>query len=134
MTEFERAIDLVLAYLDAVERRDLSAARQYVSEGELDLMFPGGRRFSNLDDALARSSGRYARISKQITGRDAWESDGHLRVLITGTLAGEWRNGGVFSDVRFVDWFELHEGKIARQRVWNDTGEELISNMKGVQP
>ncbi len=133
MTEFERAIDVVLAYLDAVERRDLQAARGYVSEGKLDLIFPGGRRFCTVDDALARSSGRYARISKQITGRDAWKSDGHLRVLITGTLAGEWRNGGGFSDVRFIDWFELHEGKIARQHVWNDTGEELVSYMKGAQ-
>lgn len=134
MTEFKRAIDLVLAYLDAVERRDIPTARQYVCEGELELMFPGGRRFANLDDALARSSGRYAWISKQITGRDAWESEGSLRVLIMGFLSGEWREGGAFSNVRFVDWFELRDGKIARQHVWNDTGEELISSMKGAQP
>jgi hypothetical protein len=124
---------VVLAYLDAVERRDLEAAESFVGDGDLDLIFPGGRRFSSVKGALLRSSGRYARISKKITGTDAWKSEQNLRVLVTGTLAGEWRDGSAFSDVRFIDWFELHDGKILRQHVWNDTGEKLVSDMKETQ-
>lgn len=133
MSELARAIDTVTRYLDAMERRDLDVAQALVVPDGLELVFPGNRRFSDLRSVVANSSGRYQRIGKRITGRDAWGSDGHLRVLITGTLHGTWHDGTAFEDIRFVDWFELHGGLIARQHVWNDTGEEMISRLKGAE-
>lgn len=130
MSALARAIDTVTTYLDAMERRDLDAARALVVPEGLELVFPGDRRFSDLASIVENSSGRYQRIGKRITGRDAWETGGHIRVMITGTLSGTWHDGTAFDGIRFVDWFELQDGLIARQHVWNDTGEALISNLK----
>jgi hypothetical protein len=130
MTQLAQAIDTVTTYLAAMERRDLDAAQALVVPEGLELVFPGNRRFSDLSAVVANSSGRYQRIGKRITGRDAWESDGRVRVMITGTLYGQWHDGTAFEDIRFVDWFELESGQIARQRVWNDTGEAIISALK----
>lgn len=130
MSQFIRAIDTVTTYLAAMERRDLDAAQALVVPAGLELVFPGNRRFSDLRSVVTNSSGRYLRIGKRITGRDAWESDGRLRVMITGTLHGTWHDGTAFDGIRFVDWFELQDGLIARQHVWNDTGEEMISSLK----
>lgn len=130
MTQFTQAIDTVTTYLAAMERRDLDAAQALVVPEGLELVFPGNRRFSELSAVVANSSGRYQRIGKRITGQDAWESDGRVRAMVTGTLYGQWHDGTAFEDIRFVDWFELESGKIARQHVWNDTGEAIISALK----
>jgi hypothetical protein len=41
-----------------------------------------------------------------------------------GTLSGEWPDGSAFSDIRFLDRFELRSGKLTRQQVWNDLALE----------
>jgi len=130
MTQLAQAIDTVTRYLAAMERRDLYAAQALVVAEGLELVFPGGRRFTALSQVVANSSGRYREIGKRITGRDAWESDGRLRAMITGTLYGAWPDGTAFEGIRFVDWFELDGGLIARQHVWNDTGEAILSSQK----
>lgn len=130
MNHLNRAADMVVAYLAAMEKRDLNAARSFVNEVELELVFPGNRKFSSLDAVVTNSSGRYRKIGKRISEREAWDSNGGVRVMITGTLYGEWPDGTPFEGIRFVDWFELRDGKIARQHVWNDSGEELLSRLK----
>ena len=40
-----------------------------------------------------------------------------------GTLAGEWPDGTAFSGIRFIDRFEVTDGKITQQDVWNDIAE-----------
>jgi len=44
-------------------------------------------------------------------------------VYCTGTLEGVWLDGRAFSGVRFIDRFEVAEGRIRRQDVWNDLAE-----------
>ena len=41
-------------------------------------------------------------------------------MLIAGTLHGEWLDGSRFEGIRFVDLFDLRDGRIWRQQVWND--------------
>ncbi len=43
--------------------------------------------------------------------------------LLPRRLAGEWPDGTPFDGIRFIDRFELADGKLARQEVWNDLAE-----------
>jgi hypothetical protein len=40
-----------------------------------------------------------------------------------GTLHGVWLDGTPFEGIRFIDRFELADGRIQRQDVWNDMAE-----------
>ena len=125
--EFRRAIGTVGLYLDAMAARDLDRARGCVADGALDLRFPGGRRFTRIEEIVANSGGRYARIGKTVTRRTAWAEGTSIHVLFSGTLHGQWPDGTPFDNIRFVDVFALEAGKIVRQEVWNDSGEWLLA-------
>lgn len=126
MSDLTQAIDDALAYLEAMEARDFERARGYVADGALDLVFPGDRHFTRIDQIAQNSSARYRFVGKRFERRDAWESDGLVRVMLTGTLYGEWPDGTPFEGIRFIDWFEFEAGRIRRQHVWNDTAERLL--------
>lgn len=129
-----RAIATVAAYLEAMEARDLDRARACVAEGPLNLIFPGGRHFTRIEEIVANSSGRYARIGKSITRRTAWAEGGEVHVLFSGTLHGLWPDGTAFEGVRFIDVFALRAGRITRQEVWNDSGERLLARKQEESP
>ncbi len=128
--ELRRAIHTVESYLAAMEARDLDRARALVAAGDLDLIFPGGRRFSRIDEIVANSSGRYAAIGKVIRRRSAWTENGRINVVFAGVLHGRWPDGVPFYDIRFIDLFELTNGRITRQEVWNDAGEHLLAQVQ----
>ncbi|WP_158970212.1 nuclear transport factor 2-like protein [Chachezhania sediminis] len=130
MTDPASAIERALAYLAAMEARDLDTAGGFVVATDLELIFPGGRTFANIRDIVANSSGRYRFVKKRIETRDGWISDGRVRVMIAGTLYGEWPDGSPFDGIRFVDWFEFEGDRILKQHVWNDAGERLIAMQK----
>jgi hypothetical protein len=114
---------LALRYLAAMERRDLDAARHYVT-ADAEFIFPGGARRSDLAAIVAGSSGRYRAIAKHIERCDLCErADGTATVYVLGSLYGQWPDGSAFSGIRFVDRFEVAGGLIRRQEVWNDSGE-----------
>ena len=48
-------------------------------------------------------------------------------VYILGTLYGRWTDGSTFAGIRFVDRFEIREGLIVLQEVWNDIGEYRLA-------
>lgn len=122
------SIRIALDYLAAMEARDLDLAQTFCAPGDLVLTFPGGRRFTAIDQIVANSSGRYARIGKVITETDGFDA-GQARsvVYVRGTLYGEWADGTAFEGIRFIDRFELEGGLIRRQDVWNDTGEARLA-------
>lgn len=122
----EKATADVVAYLEAMERRDFDAARAFVADGRVAMTFPGGRRFDAVEQIAGNSASRYRRVQKTITRKQAWNmTDGRIGVLISGTLYGEWTDGEAYDGIRFVDWFELEDGLIVRQDVWNDTAERI---------
>jgi len=126
-SEADEAITTAEAYLAAMEARDIDLARSYVAEGELELVFPGRRQFTRIEQIVANSGGRYARIGKTITRRNAWVEGDATHVLISGTLQGNWQDGTPFEGIRFIDIFELSDGRIVRQEVWNDAGEYQLA-------
>ncbi|MCR9255684.1 MAG: nuclear transport factor 2 family protein [Alphaproteobacteria bacterium] len=123
-----RACDLVRRYLAAMERRDLDEARRYLGAGAR-FVFPGGRRFSSVDEIVANSTGRYSRIEKTIHDVDATGNDEQALVIISGVLNGVFEDGEAFEAIRFIDRFLLRRGKIVDQRVWNDTAEHLLTKL-----
>lgn len=128
--ELNKAVETVGTYLAAMEARNLDAARASVADGDLDLTFPGGRHFSRIDEIVANSSGRYAAIGKTINRRSVWPEGDRIHVLFAGTLHGRWPDGTPFDGIRFIDLFELRDGLIVRQEVWNDAGERLLTRDK----
>jgi hypothetical protein len=120
---YDGARACVLRYLAAMEERDLAAARRFVAD-DVELVFPGGVRRRDLTEIAAGSASRYRRIGKHIDGCDLGTGpDGTAIVYVFGTLHGQWSDGRDFAGIRFIDRFELREGLICRQEVWNDTGE-----------
>jgi hypothetical protein len=52
-------------------------------------------------------------------------------VYSVGTLYGEWPDGTPFEGNRYVDRFEVHNGKITKMDVWNDSAERILT-MRGI--
>jgi hypothetical protein len=118
------ATDLVRAFLDAMERRDLPAARAFLAD-DFTMLFPGGAHFTRLEDLVAHGSSRYRGVRKHFERIDEAPEAGGTVVYCFGTLSGEWPDGRAFEGVRFIDRFVVRGDKLADQKVWNDLGEQL---------
>ncbi len=99
------AIRQVVDFLRAMERRDLDAARAHLAP-DFAMCFPGGHAMTH--------------VAKDFETLDACDADGRTVVYCAGRLRGEWADGTAFSGIRFIDRFELRDGRIVRQDVWND--------------
>lgn len=124
--DLEQAKTLALTYLKEAEQRHMEAAEAFLAPGAR-LTFPGGRTFSTVAEIVANSSGRYRSVRKRVGRCEAWQAGDAIGVLVTGTLYGEWQDGLAFEDIRFIDVFEIADGLIRRQEVWNDTGERVLA-------
>lgn len=112
---------IVRAFLGAMEARDLAEARSHLAPG-FAMTFPGDVRMTTLEELVAWAAPRYRFVRKSYE-RFETVPGAPAVVWCFGTLAGEWPDGTPFADIRFVDRFELVDGRIARQDVWNDLGE-----------
>jgi len=117
--------ETVRAYLDAMERRDLAAAKALLAPG-FSMVFPGGRRFGSLEALVDAARGRYRSARKAYERFDALGE----AVYCFGTLHGELLDGTPYSDIRFIDRFTVKDGKLVDQRVWNDMAEVLGARLK----
>lgn len=124
--ELETSIARVRVYLGALEARNIDVAQGCLAD-KVTVTGPGGRPAGSVLDIVANSSRRYRRIGKHITRFDAMPTvDGGVIVYCIGTLHGEWLDGRAFSDIRFIDRFELRGGLITLQEVWNDAAEHRL--------
>ncbi|HEX8968127.1 MAG TPA: nuclear transport factor 2 family protein [Chloroflexota bacterium] len=113
-------------FLACVARRDLAQARQYLAP-DACIVFPPSRTFNSLEDMAASMRARYRTIDKVRQRWDIWtRDDGATVVYNSGTLFGVNLHGVPFSDVRYLDRFELREGLIVRHEVWNDLAESGV--------
>lgn len=113
---------IVQAYLDAMEARDLAHAQSFLGSG-FQMVFPGTAPMTTLEELIAWAAPRYRFVKKTYDGYDHAAREDADIVYCFGTLAGEWPDGTAFRGIRFVDRFELREGRIVRQDVWNDLAE-----------
>jgi hypothetical protein len=88
------------------------------------MIFPGGVRMTRLQELVDWAAPRYRFVTKSYQGVEALQSPGaETIVYCRGTLSGEWPDGTPFSDIRFIDRFEIIQGRLTRQEVWNDIAE-----------
>lgn len=115
-----RSIELVEAYLRLMAERRLGEAARHLAP-DARLIFPAGRVFQSLEALVADAAGRYRQVDKR---RDRWDvcerPDGSVVVYSLGTLVGVNLHGVPFEGVRYIDRFELCDGTITLQEVWND--------------
>ncbi|HEX6156584.1 MAG TPA: nuclear transport factor 2 family protein [Burkholderiales bacterium] len=115
----------VRAYLDAMERRDLAAAKSFLAPGFF-MVFPGNKRFEALEQLVESAKGRYRSARKTY---ERYETAGDA-VYCYGTLHGELLDGAPYSGIRFIDRFTVRGGKLVDQNVWNDMAEVLGARLK----
>lgn len=123
MSEREQLVSVVLDYLAAAEERDLPRATALLAE-DVEIIFPGGVRHPDLGAVVTAAKGRYRSVVKSIDSIDV-DLD-QKSVVIAGELAGENLYGVEFNGIRFIDRFELQDGLISRQHVWNDLEESKV--------
>lgn len=121
------ASEVVQAFLQALQSRDLVTAQTFLAP-DFVMVFPGGVRIHTLAEMIAWSAPRYGSIAKHCERfEEVWREEDAV-VLCSGTLEGTWLNGCDFSGIRFMDRFEVSDGKITRQEVWNDMAEIRSQN------
>ena len=107
-----------------MQARDLSAASALLAP-EFVMHFPGHTAMHTLSELVSWAKGRYKSIAKDYERFDESWGDGVTTVYCSGTLRGVWLDGSSFEGVRFIDRFDIADGKIRRQDVWNDLAETL---------
>lgn len=114
----------VHAFLSAMEARDLTSAERYLAV-DVVMQFPGAPPMQRLSEVVEWAQSRYRRVSKTFHAVDQCDSPNHcadsvIVVFCHGELTVEWLDGSTSTGVRFIDRFELTDGLISRQDVWND--------------
>ncbi len=125
MSAHEGVVARLGHFLDLVAARRLSEAEAFLAPGAV-LVFPGGVRFTSLHEMAAAASRRYRWVRKRVERWDVLPGADGVTVYCLGTLEGEDAGGRPFTGVRFVDRFELRDGQIVRQEVWNDLAEQGV--------
>ncbi|MCA0873895.1 tautomerase family protein [Seohaeicola saemankumensis] len=116
-------VQIVKDYLAAMEARELDAARVMLCDG-FAMTFPGTTPMHTLEELIEWSRPRYKYVTKTYEGFDALQSAGDEAIVYCrGTLKGEYHDGSTFDGIRFIDRFEIIDGKITKQDVWNDMAE-----------
>ena len=134
-TERADAIDLVRGWLDAMARRDFAAAAPMMVTGAR-VVISGGHEFAaigatdfvasefgTLEDFAAFSAGRYATLRKQADAFETCEAPGGIAVYVRGTASGAFVDGTEFTGARWVDRFQVTQGRIAGLETWSDLAE-----------
>lgn len=114
---------VVEQFLSHLGARELDRATAYLADTFV-MYFPGSEPMHTLQELMEWSKPRYRSIAKQIEGIEALRTPGDATVVYCrGTLSGVWPDGSTFKDIRFIDRFEIVDGLIIRQDVWNDLAE-----------
>jgi len=116
------AIDIARDFLDALDRRDLGAATALLAP-QFGMRVTGGHRFTSLADFANYAATRYAAMRKSGRQYDACDAALGVVVYAHGTMSGEWRDGGQFQDVRWVDRFLIQNGRIMELQTLSEIGE-----------
>jgi 4-oxalocrotonate tautomerase family enzyme len=118
-------IDIVKTFLSAMEARDIEKAQTFLAPG-FAMVFPGTAPMAALTELVEWARGRYRFVTKTYDAAEAFHcTDAKADVVyVRGTLSGEWPDGTPFTNIRFIDRFEVRDGLILRQDVWNDIAEE----------
>lgn len=124
--KLQEAIKLVETFLDYSMKPDPETAATYMSD-DVKITFTGGREMPDAYAITAFNGGRYNWVKKELGQFDAADNGDYVTVYSNGTLYGEWKDGRSFANNRYLDRFEVRDGKITRMDVWNDSAEWILS-------
>ena len=122
----EQAKHIVKQFLDASMVPDPETAYTFMSE-EVDITFTGGMKFEHPKQSSAFNATRYKWVKKKVGLLDACMDGNVIVVYSFGTLYGEWPDGRPFEDNRYIDRFEIENGKIVKMDVLNDSAELILA-------
>ena len=125
MSETNKDVQIVSNFLEASMAPDPVRAATFMSE-DVKITFTGGRIMPDPLAITAFNGSRYAWVKKALGNFDWMDRGDHRVVYSIGTLYGEWPYGRSFSGNRYLDRFEVRNGKITRMDVWNDSAEWLL--------
>lgn len=117
---------LVIGSLRSMEARDMASAKACTAPG-FTMQFPGAPSFTDFAELIEWSRQRYASVRKTFDRIDVGHRDGTDVVYISGTFSGTWLDNTTLSDIRYLDCFDIQDGRIMRQVVWNDMGEARLA-------
>ena len=120
------AVQIVSDFLDASMAPDPVKAATYMS-ADVRITFTGGRLMPSAKEITAFNAARYNWVKKALGQFDWTDRGDHTVVYSNGTLYGEWPDGRSFSGNRYLDRFEVRDGKITRMEVWNDSAEWILA-------
>ena len=121
-----RDAETVRLFLEASMVPDPETAARYISP-RLRITFTGGREYRHPSETAAFNAHRYRVVKKKMERFDVVQGEGRTVVYSLGTLYGEWPDGTPFEGNRYVDRFEVEDGRIVRMEVWNDSAERLLA-------
>ena len=105
-----------------MEDRDLAGAASFLAD-DFQMHFPGDQTFHTLDELVAWARPRYQWVKKAYQQFDVCPAGDENVVYCFGTLHGQWPDGSIFGDIRFIDRFVVRDGLLTNQKVWNDLAE-----------
>lgn len=126
MLEQNEAVRIVSNFLEASMAPDPQRAATFMA-ADVRITFTGGRVMDSTQAITDFNGGRYAWVKKSLGQFDWTDHPDHTVVYSNGTLYGEWPDGRAFSGNRYLDRFEVRNGKITRMDVWNDSAEWILS-------
>ncbi|MFL1406612.1 nuclear transport factor 2 family protein [Marinobacter sp. M1N3S26] len=126
MSNKDEAITIVSNFLEASMAPAPELAATYMA-ADVRITFTGGRAMASPQAITDFNSGRYAWVKKALGPFDWTEHEDHTVVYSNGTLYGEWPDGRPFAGNRYLDRFEVRNGRITRMDVWNDSAEWLLT-------
>lgn len=114
----------VKTFLETMAERNLAHAKTFLAPG-FEMVFPGPAVMHQLEELMAWAKPRYRSVGKHYERfEESWQGDTTV-VYCSGTLFGVWNDGSAFEGIRFIDRFEVVNGLLTRQEVWNDLAETL---------
>ena len=119
---------IVRDYLDASMKPDPELAATFVADNVV-ITFTGGRKFNHPSGPTGFNAGRYKWVKKRMDRFDVATGPEGTVVYSVGTLYGEWPDGTPFEGNRYIDRFEVENGKIVKMDVWNDSAERILTKM-----
>lgn len=121
-TNADSTIRIIKEYLQAMEDRDLAGAASFLAD-DFQMHFPGDQTFHTLDELVSWARPRYQWVKKAYEQFDFCPAGDENVVYCFGTLHGQWLDGSIFGDIRFIDRFVVRDGLLTNQKVWNDLAE-----------
>ncbi len=117
--------DMIATFLDITMIPDPDRAAEFLAPGA-EIYFTGKTKMTHPREMAAYNAGRYKWVKKKLGPLDVAPGDSCTVVYSFGELYGEWPDGTPFDGNRYIDRFEIVDGKITRIDVLNDSAERIL--------